>query len=79
MAREAVIVSTARTPIGRFLGGVNRPVTLVDVDTRKRLDLEVVVPLEDMANPPQIEEPPSGGSVRSDGSARSGSPARAAR
>ena len=30
--------------IGRFLGGVDRPVTLVDVGKRKRLDLEVVVP-----------------------------------
>src|SRR5207237_4052551 len=49
--------------IGRFLGGVDRPVTLVDVGKRKRLDLEIVVPLEDMANPPQLEEPPSGGSV----------------
>ncbi|HEY0584375.1 MAG TPA: DEAD/DEAH box helicase, partial [Chloroflexota bacterium] len=50
--------------IGRFLGGVDRPVTLVDVGKRKRLDLEVVVPLEDMANPgagrPQQA---SGGSV----------------
>ena len=43
--------------IGRFLGGVDRPVTLVDVGKRKRLDLEVVVPIEDMANPPAIEEP----------------------
>src|SRR5712691_1376158 len=49
--------------IGRFLGGVDRPVTLVDVGKRKRLDLEIVVPIEDMANPPQIEEPPAGGSV----------------
>jgi ATP-dependent Lhr-like helicase len=48
--------------IGRFLGGVDRPVTLVDVGKRKRLDLEVVVPIEDMANP-GLEEPPSGGSV----------------
>src|SRR5207302_8399189 len=49
--------------IGRFLGGVDRQVTLVDAGKRKRMDLEIVVPLEDMANPPQIEEPPSGGSV----------------
>jgi ATP-dependent helicase Lhr and Lhr-like helicase len=48
--------------IGRFLGGVDRPVTLVDVGKRKRLDLEVVVPIEDMANP-QPTEPGSGGSV----------------
>ena len=37
--------------IGRFLGGVDRRVTLVDVGKRKRLDLQVVVPVEDMANP----------------------------
>src|SRR5258708_6564858 len=49
--------------IGRFLGGVDRPVTLVDVGKRKRLDLEVVVPIEDMANPPAVAEPVSGGSV----------------
>ncbi|HLZ30910.1 MAG TPA: DEAD/DEAH box helicase [Chloroflexota bacterium] len=50
--------------IGRFLVGVDRPVTLVDVGQRKRLDLEVVVPIEDMANPPGLpEQSPSGGSV----------------
>src|ERR1700694_2053186 len=49
--------------IGRFLGGGDRPVPLVGGGKRKRLDLEVVVPIEDMANPPQIEEPPAGGSV----------------
>src|SRR5579862_986576 len=37
--------------IGHFLGGADRPVTLVDVGNRKRLDLQVVVPVEDMANP----------------------------
>src|ERR1700730_2635554 len=40
--------------IGRFLGGVDRPVTLVDVGKRKRLDLEVVVAVADMANPPGV-------------------------
>src|SRR6202011_3109833 len=49
--------------IGRFLGGVDRAVTLVDVGKRKRLDLEVVVPVEDMANPPPLPEVASGGSV----------------
>ncbi len=33
--------------IGRFVSG-NRPITLVDAGTRKELDLEVVVPVEDM-------------------------------
>ena len=37
--------------IGRFLGGADRPVTLVDVGKRKALDLQVIVPIEDMANP----------------------------
>src|SRR6266508_1087106 len=46
--------------IGRFLGGVDRPVTLVDVGQRKRMDLEVVVPLEDMEHPDQVEQPVSG-------------------
>ncbi|HEV7666241.1 MAG TPA: DEAD/DEAH box helicase, partial [Chloroflexota bacterium] len=51
--------------IGRFLGGVDRQVTLVDVGKRKRLDLQVIVPLEDMANPGagQPVEPPAGGAV----------------
>ncbi|MDQ3809345.1 MAG: DEAD/DEAH box helicase, partial [Chloroflexota bacterium] len=47
--------------IGRFLGGVDRAVTLVDVGQRKALDLQVIVPLEDMAQPPPVE--PTGGSV----------------
>jgi ATP-dependent Lhr-like helicase len=49
--------------IGRFLGGVDRQVTLVDAGKRKRMDLEIVVPIEDMANPPEIDEPASGGAV----------------
>ena len=36
--------------IGRFVGG-GRPIQLVDVGTRKELDLEVVVALEDMREP----------------------------
>jgi len=45
--------ATQRTldEIGRFLGGVDRQVTLVDVGKRKQLDLQVIVPIEDMANP----------------------------
>ena len=34
--------------IGRFVAGVGRTIELVDAGTRKELDLEVVVPLEDM-------------------------------
>jgi ATP-dependent Lhr-like helicase len=36
--------------IGRFVSG-NRPIELVDVGVRKELDLEVVVPLEDLRDP----------------------------
>ncbi len=51
--------------IGRFLGGVDRQVTLVDVGKRKSLDLQVIVPIEDMANPGLDAEsgPIPGGSV----------------
>ncbi len=34
--------------IGRFVAGTGREITLVDAGTRKELDLEVVVPVEDM-------------------------------
>src|SRR5215831_18922061 len=34
--------------IGRFVAGTEREIELVDAGTRKKLDLEVVVPLEDM-------------------------------
>src|SRR5438445_12529487 len=50
--------------IGRFLGGLDRQVTLVDVGKRKTLDLQVVVPMEDMQNPGLGEPLPApGGSV----------------
>src|SRR5918996_2134413 len=38
--------------IGRFVSGA-RPIRLVDAGTRKEIDLEVVVPLEDMREPGQ--------------------------
>src|SRR5207237_1174524 len=43
-------------------GGSTRSVTLVDAGRRKQLDLEVVVPLEDMSHPDQVENA-RGGSV----------------
>jgi ATP-dependent Lhr-like helicase len=47
--------------IARFLGGLEhgtpRPVRIVDVGTRKELDLEVVVPVEDMADLSTLAEP----------------------
>src|SRR6266568_1951409 len=63
---QRIGLSATQRPLdemGRFLGGVDRQVTLVDVGNRKQLDLQVVVPLEDMANPSAVEEPVSGGSV----------------
>jgi ATP-dependent Lhr-like helicase len=36
--------------VARFLGGVDRPVTAVDAGVRKQLELEVVVPVEDMGD-----------------------------
>lgn len=59
--------------IGRFLAGVgpDRAVTVVDAGSRKRLDLQVVVPVEDMsrpgeASPPQehLGGPAAGGEMR---------------
>jgi ATP-dependent Lhr-like helicase len=45
--------------IARFLGGRvkgrDRPVTIVDAGLRKQLDVEVVVPVEDMANLSDVE------------------------
>ncbi|MBK5290004.1 MAG: DEAD/DEAH box helicase, partial [Acidimicrobiia bacterium] len=51
--------------IARFLGGRSdgalRPVTVVDAGTRKELDLEVIVPIEDMgALGARMDDPPSG-------------------
>ncbi len=43
--------------VARYLGG-DRPVTVVDTGQRPRLDLEVVVPVADMAAPPR---PPASG------------------
>ena len=40
--------------IGRFVSG-NRPIRLVDAGTRKPLDLQVVVPVEDMREPGEYQ------------------------
>ena len=37
--------------VARYLGGRDRAVTIVDTGVRKELDLEVIVPVEDMAEP----------------------------
>ncbi|MFN0155613.1 MAG: DEAD/DEAH box helicase [Gaiella sp.] len=46
--------------VGRFVAGAGRPIELVDAGIRKHLDLEVVVPLEDMREPgadPTLAQP----------------------
>jgi ATP-dependent Lhr-like helicase len=50
---QRVALSATQRPldeIGRFVSG-GRPIKLVDAGSRKELDLEVVVPLEDMREP----------------------------
>ncbi|MEO7294909.1 MAG: DEAD/DEAH box helicase [Candidatus Limnocylindria bacterium] len=42
--------------IGQFLGGVGREVSIVDAGARKELDLEVIVPIEDMARMGEVME-----------------------
>ncbi|MGH2446886.1 MAG: Lhr family helicase [Candidatus Limnocylindria bacterium] len=49
--------------IGAFLGGVGRDVEIVDAGARKELDLEVIVPIEDMARMGEtldVDEAPGG-------------------
>ncbi len=41
--------------VARYLGG-DRPVSIVDASARPRLQLEVVVPVDDMENPPRPPE-----------------------
>jgi ATP-dependent Lhr-like helicase len=58
--------------IGRFVAGTGREIELVDAGTRKELDLEVVVPLEDMreldaAITGSVEPPVADGSYTSTG------------
>ncbi len=57
--------------IARFLGGVgpDRDVTIVDAGTRKALDLQVVVPVDDMAALGEVlppDEQPGGPATRGD-------------
>jgi ATP-dependent Lhr-like helicase len=44
--------------LARFLGGRGKEVTIVDAGVRKQLDLEVIVPVEDMAEPGKGLESP---------------------
>jgi ATP-dependent helicase Lhr and Lhr-like helicase len=52
---QRIALSATQRPmeeIGRFVSGA-RPIRLVDAGTRKELDLQVIVPLEDMREPGQ--------------------------
>ncbi len=44
--------------VGRYLAGPGRECTIVDSGQRKELDLEIVVPVDDMSNPGQAEPGP---------------------
>jgi ATP-dependent helicase Lhr and Lhr-like helicase len=67
-AAQRIGLSATQRPldeIARFLGGFHgdsaRPVTIVDAGVRKPLDVEVIVPVEDMSALGEfIDEPPSG-------------------
>jgi ATP-dependent Lhr-like helicase len=56
--------------IAAFLGGVGREVSIVDAGARKELDLEVVVPVEDMSrmgDAMELDETPGGPAAAPDG------------
>ncbi len=55
--------------IARYLGGVGRDVAIVDAGARKPLELEVVVPVEDMSRLGEVLPPDEqpGGSVEGEG------------
>ena len=67
-APQRIGLSATQRPldeIARFLGGFRddaaRPVTIVDAGVRKPLDVEVIVPVEDMSSLGEfIDEPPTG-------------------
>ena len=67
-APQRIGLSATQRPldeIARFLAGYQhsdpRPVTIVDAGVRKPLDVEVIVPVEDMSSVGEfIDEPPSG-------------------
>jgi ATP-dependent Lhr-like helicase len=56
--------------IGAFLGGAGREVKIVDAGARKELDLEVVIPVEDMSRMGEVLDPddqPGGSAASPDG------------
>ena len=63
-APQRIGLSATQRPldeIARFLGGTGRPVTIVDAGTRKEMDLEVVVPVEDMGRLGEVLDEPASG------------------
>ena len=68
-APQRIGLSATQRPldeIARFLGGVGRdgtlrPVTVVDAGSRKELDVEVIVPVDDLAAMGEILEEPASG------------------
>src|SRR5829696_8879879 len=66
---QRIALSATQRPleeVARFLGGYEaparpRPVTIVDAGVRKPLEIEVVVPVEDMGELGQVAEEPASG------------------
>ena len=72
-APQRIGLSATQRPleeIARFLGGTARAVTIVDAGVRKELDVEVVVPVEDMGRLGELLDEPTSGPA-------AGPPARA--
>jgi ATP-dependent Lhr-like helicase len=65
-APQRIGLSATQRPldeIARFLGGTGRAVTIVDAGVRKPLDVEVVVPVEDMGRLGELLDEPVSGAV----------------
>ncbi|MBW8827416.1 MAG: DEAD/DEAH box helicase [Acidobacteria bacterium] len=63
-APQRIGLSATQRPldeIARFLAGSGRPTTVVDAGQRKELDIEVVIPVEDMGRLGELVEGPSSG------------------
>ncbi|MBA3303982.1 MAG: DEAD/DEAH box helicase, partial [Acidimicrobiia bacterium] len=72
-APQRIGLSATQRPldeIARFLGGTGRQVTIVDAGQRKEMEIEVIVPVEDMGRLGELLDEPTSG-------AAAGPPARA--
>ncbi len=61
---QRIGLSATQRPLDRvasFLVGPKRECTIVDAGTRKELDLEIVVPVEDMTQPASVDGKPNDG------------------